>query len=318
MGIYDREYYRDESGGGGWFSGVAPATRSIIAIYVAVFVLMLLGTAGPEDPPFIRALNASSVEIFRHYQFWRLLTGPFIPSGSLITFAFSMLILYFVGREMELIYGSREFAYTYTFAAVISTLFWAIFDFFGPGHGQGQLLNGSSGAVTAMLLLFALYYPNREILVFFVLPVRVWVILAVYIGFDLYQLLVSLQLAKAGDPTPTYYFADLAGAAYGWAYKSWDFRWTRLIRFDWFRRPRFRVVRPEPLERSRAARTPAMTGGAKPSGAPLISEEQLDARLDEVLAKIAREGRGSLTDDEQRVLQEASRRARNRRSERLS
>ena len=49
----------------------------------------------------------------------------------------------------------------------------------------------------------------------------------------------------------------------------------------------------------------------------VIPEEQLDARLDEVLAKIAREGRSGLTEEELRVLQEASRRARIRRSDRL-
>jgi len=32
MGIYDREYYRDETGGSGWFSGVAPACKTIVAI----------------------------------------------------------------------------------------------------------------------------------------------------------------------------------------------------------------------------------------------------------------------------------------------
>ena len=48
-----------------------------------------------------------------------------------------------------------------------------------------------------------------------------------------------------------------------------------------------------------------------------VPEEQLDARLDDVLAKIAREGREGLTEEEHRVLQEASRRARNRRSDRL-
>ncbi|MBV8270513.1 MAG: hypothetical protein JO252_29645, partial [Planctomycetaceae bacterium] len=46
-------------------------------------------------------------------------------------------------------------------------------------------------------------------------------------------------------------------------------------------------------------------------------EEQLDAKLDEVLAKIAREGRSGLTEEENRVLEEASRRARNRRSDRF-
>ena len=54
----------------------------------------------------------------------------------------------------------------------------------------------------------------------------------------------------------------------------------------------------------------------KSSSVSVLPEEQLDARLDEVLAKIAREGRGGLTDEDQRVLQEASRRARNKRSDR--
>ena len=57
------------------------------------------------------------------------------------------------------------------------------------------------------------------------------------------------------------------------------------------------------------------TAGKAP-GVSVLPEEQLDAKLDEVLAKIAREGRAGLTEEELRVLQEASRRARIRRSDR--
>jgi hypothetical protein len=46
-----------------------------------------------------------------------------------------------------------------------------------------------------------------------------------------------------------------------------------------------------------------------------VNPEILEARLDEVLAKIAREGRASLTDEEKLILEEASQRARRRRSE---
>jgi len=49
----------------------------------------------------------------------------------------------------------------------------------------------------------------------------------------------------------------------------------------------------------------------------VIPEEKFDEKLDEILVKIAREGRASLTEEENRVLEEASRRARNRRSERI-
>lgn len=320
MGIYDREYYRDDEGGAGWFSGVAPATRSFIAIHVALFLAGLL-SIGPGGglPSFYQGLVGQSTLIIRDFQVYRLLTAPFAPNPEgLLALVFQMLILYFVGREMESMYGSREFAWTYVTAAVLSTLAWALFDYFGPNHGRGFFM-GPGGAVAAILVLFALYYPNREVLLFFVLPVKMWILLVIFLGIDAISLLNQLRAAGAGarGVGSTMYFAHLAGAAYGWAYKSLDFRWSRLMNFRWLRRPRFRVVAAEPREWTRPARA---TGTASPklTTANYVPEEQLDDRVDEILAKIAREGRGSLTEDEQRILQEASRRARNRRSERLS
>jgi hypothetical protein len=89
------------------------------------------------------------------------------------------------------------------------------------------------------------------------------------------------------------------------------------------RGPRLRVLAPEPREKGVPRTTvPNWSPNAATVSKPVIStavlpEEQLDARLDEVLAKIAREGRDGLTEEENRVLQEASRRARNRRSDRI-
>ena len=56
---------------------------------------------------------------------------------------------------------------------------------------------------------------------------------------------------------------------------------------------------------------------ARPAVTPVVPEDQLDTRLDEVLAKIGREGKNALTEEEKLVLDEASRRARMRRSDRL-
>jgi hypothetical protein len=168
-------------------------------------------------------------------------------------------------------------------------------------------------------LLFALYYPRREILFMFVIPLEVWQLVAFYLGYQLLLLLRAdhWQIAVEGH---------LAGAAYGYLFKRFDLRWSHL---PWVRTRgrRFRVVSPEPREKpaARPAAGPSWSSSAAESAKPasvssaggvVIAEEQLDARLDEVLAKIAREGRGGLTEDENRILQEASARARNRRSDR--
>ena len=66
MGIYDREYYRGETGGSGWFSGISPVCKSLIAINVAVFLLDQLINRGDSDPFIWSYLAASPDGTFHH------------------------------------------------------------------------------------------------------------------------------------------------------------------------------------------------------------------------------------------------------------
>jgi hypothetical protein len=113
--------------------------------------------------------------------------------------------------------------------------------------------------------------------------------------------------------------AIMGGAGYAYLFKVQDLRWSRLLGLN-KRRPRFRVVAPEPRDKvspiSATQNRASASAGSRSSGSVAYPDEQLDARLDEVLAKIAREGRAGLTEDDNRVLQEASQRARDRRSDR--
>jgi Rhomboid family len=169
----------------------------------------------------------------------------------------------------------------------------------------------------AVVVVYALYYPRREVLLFFILPVEMWLLVVVFLGYQVWLFI------HPGAANKVAVASHLTGALYGYLFKQFDLRWSRL---SWNRmgRPRLRVVSPEPREKG----VPRSTGpnwSPNPATVPkptttttvVVPEEQLDAKLDEVLAKIAREGRDGLTEDENRVLQEASRRARNRRSDRL-
>jgi hypothetical protein len=166
---------------------------------------------------------------------------------------------------------------------------------------------GASGAVMAVVTLYTLYFPKREILLFF-FPMPMWAVLAIYLVLPIFQPRVA-------------YETHLIGAGLAFCFKQFDLRWSRLVDGR-FRRPRLRVVTPSAREpaRPRARGLDPGVGeglGVRPSSVSVLPEEQLDAQLDEILAKIAREGRGALTDQEQRILQEASRRARDKRSDRL-
>ena len=208
-------------------------------------------------------------------------------------------------------YGSRDFLIFYLSAGAISTLGWTACDYF---RGTHHPMVGASGAIFAALVVYALYYPRRELLFMFVIPVQIWILVVATLVFNALMILQGGDWDVAGE-------AHLTGAAFGYLYKHFDLRLSRLSGLR-RRRPRLRVVSPEFREKTSVRPTSSiwsqnLASHSKPTVSTVLPEEWLDARLDEVLAKIAREGRGGLTEDENKILLEASQRARNKRSEQL-
>ncbi|RUL86127.1 rhomboid family intramembrane serine protease [Tautonia sociabilis] len=330
MGIYDRDYIQDRPGGFGLFSGGNSAVKTLILLNVAVFALQWFTVGGSGmgivGSPVTQAFEASGPRVLQQFQVWRLLTYAFLHA-DVFHILFNMWFLWMAGRELETIYGSREFLCFYLAAAVLAGVFWILTDqLFAPGasdlfQGGGRGVLGASGAVAAVLVAFALYYPRREVLLFFVLPIPMWLFVAFFVGINA---LGFFQQARGEETAAVAFAAHLGGAGYGYLYKVYDLRWSRLLGgVSWRRRPRLRIFSPEsrPSRASRPGTTgsPSRAEGAGLTGGPSgrFADDHLDARLDEILAKIAREGRGGLTEEENRILQEASQRARNRRGERL-
>jgi membrane associated rhomboid family serine protease len=311
MGIYDREYYRGESTGPGWFNGISPVCKAIILVNVVVWVAQK-ALKLDLDQTLIREYLAASPEFtLRHFRVWELLTAAFLHA-DLLHLAGNMWFFWIVGREMETLYGSWDFLAFYLCAAVVSSLGWVLIEAASAG-GQFHMMIGASGAVMAAVMLFTLFYPKKEML-FVVLPMPMWAVLAIYLFFPL--------LPHGNDGSgPIAWESHLTGAAFAAVYWKLDLRWSHLFSGRAFR-PRLRIFSPVTYDQARPrtpnpARTSTSVGSSgKTPSVSVLPEEQLDARLDEVLAKIAREGRAGLTEEELRVLQEASRRARIRRSDR--
>ena len=91
MGIYDREYYRDETRGSGWLSGVAPACKAIILINVAVF----LAEAVFPEARINQTFAAYSDQVFRGHVY-QLLTAAFLHHDP-FHILWNMLFLWIFG-----------------------------------------------------------------------------------------------------------------------------------------------------------------------------------------------------------------------------
>ncbi len=286
MGLYDREYYRDERQG---FS--LTAGRSIVAnlilVNLAVYVAELV-----MPPSFTEALWVHGDLLTHPWNAWQLITSGFAHDrDSIWHIAINMFTLWFFGRDVENLYGRKEFLRVYLSLIVLSSLAWVVSDAaFNGGHGK---LMGASGGVMGIIVLFVMNFPRRVVYIWGILPVPAWVVGLIYVAGDLSGL--TAGSAEVDGPHVAYE-AHLAGALFGFLYYQSGLNLGRLLPSGFSLaglrpRPRLRVHDPQ-------------------SDVP----ESLDKRVDTVLEKVNRQGIDSLSAEERKLLEDASRRYQRRRS----
>lgn len=97
-------------------------------------------------------------------EIWRLVTFPMIPPGFGILTIFGIYLFYLMGNALEYQWGTFRFN-LYLLIAYLSTVAVA---FLLPGQNGTVSFIGSS-----VFLAFAWLFPNFELLLFFILPVKI-------------------------------------------------------------------------------------------------------------------------------------------------
>ncbi|MBE6052926.1 MAG: rhomboid family intramembrane serine protease [Clostridium sartagoforme] len=95
---------------------------------------------------------------------WRLVTFIFVPqSFSIISFIFSMYFYYLAGTGLEHEWGEFKFNFYY-FIGVIATI---VVSMVTGATATGEFINLS------LFLAFAKIYPNYQVLLFYIIPIKV-------------------------------------------------------------------------------------------------------------------------------------------------
>ncbi|MBN1443194.1 MAG: rhomboid family intramembrane serine protease [Planctomycetes bacterium] len=291
MGIYDRDYFRPIRGIRARRFLASPL-RVIIAINVVVFLLqMLIGD------PLTSALACRANDLFGGFPLlWKPVTAAF-AHGSPMHLLFNMFFLFVFGREIEALYDRRDFLVIYLGAGIISVVSEAVIQQIG-GNPQVLIL-GASGAVMALVVLTAMFYPQRRVMLIFLpfVTFPLWLLCVFFVLMDLMGALSPAGPSASGVAN----FAHLAGAAYGFSYRYFDLRWANLRR--WLR-PLFSSRRARP----RRPRDWKVFEGEKRDARRAMDPDQISIslRIDDLLTKISRAGIESLSEEEKRFLAENS------------
>ena len=137
---------------------------------------------------------------------WQLVTYAFLH-GSIPHLAFNMYGLWLFGSELEYLLGRREFLKLY-FASVLSGGLMQVLVTSSTGGVYPAV--GASGGVFGLLLAYAMFFPNRIIVLLIPpMPLPAWLFVLLYAGME-------LVLGVTGTQAGVAHFAHLGGMIGGY------------------------------------------------------------------------------------------------------
>ena len=204
------------------FYSIPPVTRALIVVIVAMFLAeVFLGNVLVLNLALWPLGATIVIGELPGFQPWQLVTYSFLHANVVHLF-FNMFALYMFGGDVERLFGPKRFLKLY-FASVIAAAVTQLI-FSSVSGGEPYPTVGASGGIFGLLLAYAIYFPNRMIVLLIPpipLPARLFVIL--YGTLELY-------LGVTGTQEGVAHFAHLGGMLGAWL----------LIQY-WRGRPPFRM-----------------------------------------------------------------------------
>lgn len=177
------------------------AAMYLIAANVLVFALGYVS-------PIVTWVLAMSPRAVAAGWVWQLFTYMF-THANLSHLLVNMLGLFFFGTQVERRLGSWEFLLYYLLSGTLAGI--ASFVLYAMTGAWQVVLIGASGAVFALLLAFAVLYPQAMVYVYGLIPIRAPLMVA---GYTVIELVSMLAGARSSVAHLTHLAGFVAGVAY--------------------------------------------------------------------------------------------------------
>ncbi|TDY72240.1 rhomboid family intramembrane serine protease [Leptospira meyeri] len=253
---------------------MVPVVRTLIIINAVIFLLQMI-TKLAFHSPILELYFGLTPELVFNGWVWQLLSYAFLH-GSFLHILFNMLSLWMFGSELAENWGERAFLKFYLFTAFLGGVGTVVAQFFGFPQG---LVVGASASIYGLLVAYAMTWPNRELLVFLIFPMRAK-----------YFVMIVMLMVLFAQGERVAHFAHLGGAIGGFflmkVYTGWKKKVGSLPTWSlsrYLQKRRFMRYQEEMAKR-----------------------ENAKTKVDELLEKISKNGMDSLSRSERKFLNEAS------------
>jgi len=186
---------------------MTPAVKWIVIANIAAFLL----TLAFDDIVFVFGLSPQ--DVIERQRLWQPVTYMFLHR-DLFHILFNMLGIWMFGVDLERRWGTNFFLKYYAVTGVgaaVTTIVVALLPFSFASTIYGVITVGASGALYGILLAYAIYYPNRPILMFLLFPVPAKYFVMIIGG-------IAFLSSISGGASGIAHTAHLGGLIFGYFY----------------------------------------------------------------------------------------------------
>ena len=153
-------------------------------------------------------LSMNPFFVVRNGFVWTFVTYMFVH-GDFTHLLFNMIGLLIFGIQVERQMGSREFLLFYFVTGILAGIF-SFIVYYLTGQ-QFIWLVGASGAIYAVQLAFAVFFPNSVLYIWGILPIRAPIMVLGFTAITLFSIIFSRNSGVA-------HLTHLAGFGFAWIY----------------------------------------------------------------------------------------------------
>jgi membrane associated rhomboid family serine protease len=267
---------------------LTPAVKALIIFISVIFIIQQIGSHIPFggyslNSHIIAFFGLSHNGLILQHHVWQIFTYMFIHIGWTHVI-FNLLGLWMFGGDLENLWGTARFIRYILCTGIGAGICIALLNAY---TAQPNILPtsanfptmGVSGVVFALLLAYGMTWPNKEVLVFFILPVKIKYVVIFFGIFSFFATLDSIN--GIGDSIS--HIAHLGGILFGFVIlQIWSRRKAQKIGIL------TKLIKQHRLNRKKKV---------------IDSRIKAKQMIDDLLEKIAREGISSLSDKEKKDLE---------------
>jgi len=195
-------------------------TPVVKILLISCFVTFLVQQTGDQffGMHLLQLFGLVPAGVLHEFRVWQLFTYAFVHADVMHLF-FNMMMMAFIGAELEIAWGPTQFLRYYFFCSISSGLFYLLLQVgFLKGAGMYAPMVGASGAIYGLLMAYGLIFGERILLFMMLFPMKakhfVWIL-------ALIELMSTLFSSGGGLASIAHLGGMAAGFGFLWARASW-------------------------------------------------------------------------------------------------